>query len=146
LFGTLGEAGVDFRDFRNFRKRSANQGFGVHPLGETAKLRTVSRAKFLQGVSAGFRHTERRKPAAAAPVEMIDIVDESDAPDCCREFPPFLPVVLLPRPKGGLQPDRDWRRRARTARGRGWRAPACRGLGVRDRTWLMLLRRGLDRI
>jgi len=42
-------------NFRNFRKRYANQGFGVDPLGETAKLRTVSRAEFLQGVSAGFR-------------------------------------------------------------------------------------------
>jgi hypothetical protein len=44
-------------------------------LGETAKLRTVSRAEFLQRVSAGFRQAERRKPAAAAHVEMIDIVD-----------------------------------------------------------------------
>jgi hypothetical protein len=42
-------------NFRNFRKRYANQGFGVDPLGETAKLRTVSRAEFLQGVSASFR-------------------------------------------------------------------------------------------
>jgi hypothetical protein len=42
-------------NFRNFRKRYANQGYGVDPLGETAKLRTVSRAEFLQGVSAGFR-------------------------------------------------------------------------------------------
>jgi hypothetical protein len=41
-------------NFRNFRKRYANQGFGADPLGETAKLRTVSRAKFLQGVSASF--------------------------------------------------------------------------------------------
>jgi hypothetical protein len=44
-----------FCNLRNFRKRYANQGFGVHPLGETAKLRTVSRAEFLQGVSASFR-------------------------------------------------------------------------------------------
>jgi hypothetical protein len=42
-------------NFRNFRKRYPNQGFGVDPLGETAKLRTVSRAEFLQGVSASFR-------------------------------------------------------------------------------------------
>jgi hypothetical protein len=42
-------------NFRNFRKRYANQGFGLHPLGETAKLRTVFRAEFLQGVSASFR-------------------------------------------------------------------------------------------
>src|SRR5437899_517896 len=54
-------------------------------------MRTVSRAEFLQGVSAGFRHAERRKPAAAAPVDMIDIVGESDAPECCRRFPPFAP-------------------------------------------------------
>jgi hypothetical protein len=37
---------------------------------------------------------------------MIDIVEESDAPDCCRQFPPFAPfppVVLLSQPKGALQ-------------------------------------------
>jgi hypothetical protein len=42
-------------NYRNFRKRYANQGYGVDPLDETAKLRTVSRAEFLQGVSASFR-------------------------------------------------------------------------------------------
>jgi hypothetical protein len=42
-------------NFRNFRKRYANQRFGLHPLCETAKLRTVPRAEFLQGVSASFR-------------------------------------------------------------------------------------------
>jgi len=42
-------------NFRNFRKRYANQGYGVDPLDETAKLRTVPRAEFLQGVSASFR-------------------------------------------------------------------------------------------
>src|SRR5260370_6262795 len=36
-------------NFRNFRKRYANQGYGMDPLGETAKLRTVPRAEFLQG-------------------------------------------------------------------------------------------------
>jgi hypothetical protein len=73
-------------------------------LAETAKLRTVSRAEFLQGVSAGFRHVERRKPAAAAHVEMIDIVDESDTPDRCRQFAPFPPLVFLSYPKGALHP------------------------------------------
>jgi hypothetical protein len=29
-------------NFRNFRKRYANQGFGMDPKSETAKLRTVS--------------------------------------------------------------------------------------------------------
>ncbi len=56
-------------------------------------------------VSASFRHAERRRPAAAVHVEMIDIVDESEAPDCCRQFPPFAPfppVVFLSHPKGGL--------------------------------------------
>jgi hypothetical protein len=42
-------------NFRNFRKRYANQGFGVDPKSKTGKLRTVSRAEFLQGVSASFR-------------------------------------------------------------------------------------------
>jgi hypothetical protein len=68
--------------------------FGVDPKSETGKMRTVSRAKFLQGVSAGFRHAERRKPAAAVNIEMIDIVEESDASDCCREFAPFPPLVF----------------------------------------------------
>jgi hypothetical protein len=52
-------------------------------------------------VSASFRPAERRKPAAAAHVDMIDFVDESDAPDCCRRFPPFAPfppVVFLSHP------------------------------------------------
>src|ERR1700682_5006692 len=74
----------------------------MHPVSETVKIRTASRAKFLQGVSAGFRHAERRKPAAAGHVDIFDIVDESDAPDCCREFPPFAPfppVVFLSHPK-----------------------------------------------
>ena len=33
----------------------ANQGYGVDPLGETAKLPTVPRAELQQGVSASFR-------------------------------------------------------------------------------------------
>jgi hypothetical protein len=72
-----------------------------------------SRGQFLERsfwgfppVSAGFRHAARRKPAAAARVETIDIVDESDAPDCCGRFPPFPPVVLLSQPKGALQAHR----------------------------------------
>src|ERR1700682_238662 len=77
---------------RNSRKRYANQGFGVDPLGETAKLRTVSRAKFLQGVSAGFR---RFAPSSERPPFLKD----SRFPP----FPPFPPVVLLSRTEGGLQ-------------------------------------------
>jgi hypothetical protein len=56
-------------------------------------------------VSASFRHAERRKPAAAVHVEMIDIVDESDALDCCRRFPPFPPfppLVFASHPKRTL--------------------------------------------
>jgi hypothetical protein len=75
-----------------------------------------SRGQFLEQsfwgfppVSAGFRPAARRKPAAAALAETIDIVDESDAPDCCGRFPPFAPfppVVLLSQPKGALQAHR----------------------------------------
>jgi len=79
-------------NFRNFRKRYANQGFGVDPLDETAKLRTVPRAEFLQGVSAGFR---RFAPSS----ERAPFPEDSRFPP----FPPFPPVVLLSRPRAGLQ-------------------------------------------
>jgi hypothetical protein len=42
---------------------------------------------------------------------MIDIVDESDARDFCRGFPPFAPfppVVFLTHPKGALQLSPAW--------------------------------------
>jgi hypothetical protein len=45
---------------------------GVHPLGETAKLRIISRAKSLQGVSASFR----RFPPRRAIVEKAAISEE----------------------------------------------------------------------
>jgi hypothetical protein len=64
-------------------------------------------SEFLQGVSAGSRHAERRKEAVAARVEMIDIVYESDTPDFCSgfpPFPPFPPLVFLSPPKGALEP------------------------------------------
>ena len=76
------------------------------PLGGDSKTAANFSSSAFAGVSASFRHAERRKPAAAVHVEMIDIVDESEAPACCRQFPPFAPfppVVFLSHPKGGLQ-------------------------------------------
>jgi len=60
----------------------------------------------LQGVFASFRTsraTANRLPKRK--YDMIEIVDESDAPDCCRgfsAFEPFPPVIFLSHPKGAL--------------------------------------------
>ena len=56
-----GPAELAETNFRNFRKRCGILRLGVHPLGETAKLRTISRAKSLQGVSASFRRFPPRR-------------------------------------------------------------------------------------
>ena len=77
------------RVFPQFPQANRQSGLGVHPLGETAKLRTASRAEFPQGVSAGFRRFAPSPERAPFPKD--------------SRFPPFPPVVLQSRPGGGLQ-------------------------------------------
>jgi hypothetical protein len=91
----VGSRKVFAGNFRNFRKRYANQGFGVDPLGETAKLRTVSRAEFLQGVSASFRRfAPLRAIVGKAPISQGFEVSALSALSAGR---------LLSRPGGRLQ-------------------------------------------
>src|SRR5260370_1321647 len=86
-----------FRTSRNFR-----YPFWAVRLECTPKVRQQNCGEF-PPVSASFRRAERRKPAAAAHAERVEIVDESDAPDCCQgfpPFPPFPPLVFAVSPKG----------------------------------------------
>ncbi len=70
----------------------------VHPQSETGKQRTVSRAKFLQGLSGTFRPFPPTPGGGNRPVAMIEIIDEFDTPErvprAFRPFRPFRPVAL----------------------------------------------------
>ena len=97
-------------------------------MAETAKLLTVSRAEFLQGVSASFR----RFPPLRAIVGKGSISQRFEV----SALSAFSARRFAVSSKGRGPADRDWWRRARS--GRGGRARVCRAVGVRDRTWLKL--------